>query len=336
MASSQGEASTSTIVEPGNQSLPPELFIVLLENMPDYMMPYVWCNFRSVCKAWKAEIEKVFRKEYLPKTTIFFQLRSTHFFQSHLIFDRFSDKDTQLRAIFHPHPFRPWSPDLWKEIRNMVSNMKPTVRRPLREISGVVTVENVAVGDPAMEGLEVHYTNEELSMLWKPVMSQLMGDEVRLRREACKIIEEQYNLEKKSEANNTKPNPETESEAKTQDDNTRGTKRNLDPDNEPQAKRVKLDPDMKPEAKAAELDPDSKPKVLAKKVALYFFLRSSTALRAVMAQVRESRLRKQYTMGGEVFKSAEDHDGVPSKYDIDIITREVRKGFRSSAYFMEL
>ncbi|KAI1210780.1 uncharacterized protein F4807DRAFT_459619 [Annulohypoxylon truncatum] len=333
MASSQDQASASTAVEPYKQPFPPEVFIVLVENMPDYMLPYLWCKFRQVCKAWKAEVEKAFLEKYLAKTKVIIKPPYDRF-ESELHFSRVSKGDGEQRAFFKSEYLQPGYFMPVVKINSMVPQANPTLYRPFPGIVILVKMENVAISDPAMEGFMVDRQRKELSFLWKPMMNQLMGDELRFRREACKMIESAQSPAQKPEVKNTKPGPDTESDAKTPGDKTHTTKRKSESDEELQVKKINLGPEVKPEAKVTTLQHDAQFEASRKKVQLYMLLRSEK-FRAVMNQVRESRLRKQYAACGDEFVSIEDHDGIPWDDDVTRVMSETRLRFRSPGFFLE-
>ncbi|KAI1454780.1 hypothetical protein F4805DRAFT_477278 [Annulohypoxylon moriforme] len=282
MASSQGQASTGTSMELYKQHFPPEVFIVLLKNMPDYMVPYIWCTFRLVCKDWKAETEKVFREKYLSRMKIVVSSRYD-LTQSELNFSRLSKDDAELRAFFHLNPADSILFHGLVGVESKVSQAT-TLYRPLNSPVTLATMGNVAISDPMLEEFVVDLETGEVSFLWIPMMNQLMGDEIRFRRGACKIVESSQH----------------------------------------------------PKDETTKLEPNAEVEAMGKKVALYMVLRNNESMRAVVNQVRASRLRKQYALCGDTFVSTLDHVGVPISDPITELILSVRRRFRYSAYFLEL
>ncbi|KAI1412347.1 hypothetical protein F5Y13DRAFT_190342 [Hypoxylon sp. FL1857] len=171
--------------------LPPKVIALMIKVLPDYLVPHVW-KLRFVCKSWKAEVEKAFREEYLPKTSIrLFQsadlggLVATH--RLSLEFHRFSEGDNAAHAIFRPGLLSDRTGSL--DLVQLMARLSPTAHGTLVNVVHKVTMENIATGDPALEGFGVDRVAQEVYFLWKPMVSQLMGDEIRLRRRTFQLVE---------------------------------------------------------------------------------------------------------------------------------------------------
>ncbi|KAI0884913.1 uncharacterized protein GGS22DRAFT_189125 [Annulohypoxylon maeteangense] len=328
---SQDQISASVAVEPYKQPLPPEVFIILLKNLPDYMMPYLWCNFRRVCKSWKAEIERIFREKCLPRTKVVINHPRTGG-GGHLLFSRLSQDDAKLRAYFYTDP----SDSLF--ITRAYPNIPEqpyTLYRPKDGTMSLVQMKDVAISDPVMEDFVADQKNHEVSFLWMPMMDQLMGDEIRFRREACKIVEAGRNLKEKPKANDTEPGSGTMSEITAQDDGAHATETVLEYTDKHDVGKITVVILTKAKTTATKLEPDAGFDVKRKKIEFYMLLRSPH-FRGVINQVRESRLRKQYALCGDEFVSIRDHDEVPLHDDASKIMLDIRLRFRTPGYFMEL
>ncbi|KAI1091430.1 hypothetical protein F5B19DRAFT_493346 [Rostrohypoxylon terebratum] len=195
MASNQDQASVGAEVEHPKRHFPPELATAMIRSSPDYMMPYIWCTFRLVCKAWKAETEKAFREIYLPKVKLMYKFGVFHV-EGQYYFDRLSEDDAKERAFFRLDSTKPASP-LQDQFGSMIERPMSTLYRPDSTMHFAV-VDNVAISDTALESVLVDLKNKEVSFLWMPMMNQLMSEEVHFRREACKAVDLGYGKSKEA------------------------------------------------------------------------------------------------------------------------------------------
>ncbi|OTA52364.1 hypothetical protein K449DRAFT_403004 [Hypoxylon sp. EC38] len=176
---------------PNTLHLPVEIIGHLISVLPEYMIPYLWWKLRCVCKSWKAEVERAFRIKYLTNTSIIFDTIPLGVSPStvHLSFEfnRLSEDDDAIRAYFLPK-----SADNvgFEEFAHEALQTNPAPYRTFNHIHHQVTMAGVAISDPDLEGFNLDQGRREVSVLWKPMISQLMGDELRLRRQACKLIKE--------------------------------------------------------------------------------------------------------------------------------------------------
>ena len=75
----QGQPAQSTTVAPANhQRLLPELMRMIIKELGEFKNPddlvWLWFGARHVSKHFMDEIEKIFHKVHLPKTTLFFNM----------------------------------------------------------------------------------------------------------------------------------------------------------------------------------------------------------------------------------------------------------------------
>ncbi|KAI0843650.1 hypothetical protein F5Y06DRAFT_302742 [Hypoxylon sp. FL0890] len=171
---------------PETLSLPPEFIARMIEVVPDYMMPYVWWKLRSVCKSWKAEVEKAFREKYLPTTTITFHINvETETVARPFVyeFSRVSKRSDAARAFFRPYRGESRGFQPHETLRGPFP-----VHRPFDNLFHQVEMANIAVSDPALEGFIADHRQQEISVLWTPMISQLMAEEIRIRRRAAEMV----------------------------------------------------------------------------------------------------------------------------------------------------
>ncbi|KAI0112736.1 hypothetical protein F4776DRAFT_674123 [Hypoxylon sp. NC0597] len=180
---------------PQTLCLPPEVIGNLISILPEYMMPCVWWKLRSVCQSWKAEVERAFRTKYLTDTIIVFHQftpvpvgEATDATHLTFEFDRLSASEDgdAIRAFFRA---RLDDPMKFEVLVNAASQRTPTAYQTFDSIHHQVTMAGIATSDPALEGFELDSDRAEVSVLWKPMISQLMGDELRLRRRASELAE---------------------------------------------------------------------------------------------------------------------------------------------------
>ncbi|KAI0900669.1 hypothetical protein F4806DRAFT_504348 [Annulohypoxylon nitens] len=187
MASNQDQASAVAEVEAPKARFPPCVVLIMIRSAPDYMMPYMWCTFRLVCKTWKVETEKAFREIYLSKAKLLL-MPEIRELKAQYVFHRLSQGNNQERAFFRIDFTN-------SNLRDLFPSMRQRPMTTLYRRDGsmyFIAVDNVAISDPALEKFYVDSGNGEVSFLWMPMMNQLMGEEFHLRREACKAVDRDY------------------------------------------------------------------------------------------------------------------------------------------------
>ncbi|KAI1400753.1 hypothetical protein F4819DRAFT_487326 [Hypoxylon fuscum] len=177
------QVASSAVASASNQlPLPNELTLQMFVDLPEYLLPYLWCNFRHVCKSWKQFVEEAFIKRHLATITIDLAFSDLRFEPAlTFAFDRISETNNECAFFRLVH-------DEMSDFTDMTAEIRRTEFHPFKKIFyHQVTMANVATGDPGLECLLVY--PREISFLWKPMLNQLLGEEIRLRRLAYRLIQ---------------------------------------------------------------------------------------------------------------------------------------------------
>ncbi|KAI1473807.1 hypothetical protein F4774DRAFT_423856 [Daldinia eschscholtzii] len=170
---------------------PPEINNMITKLLLEDPMFCAWFQLRSVCRYWKAEIERLFRAKYLSNTSI--SVHEPYDLVKKLEFDRVLEDN--VTAVFKmPDRERP-SFNYWTE----------EVISPEYVFNGtfyLVTVADEACSDPKLHGIQVNSEAKSVSLPWVPMMSQLLGDEVRLRRRAISMCSQETQPTRRPETPN--------------------------------------------------------------------------------------------------------------------------------------
>ncbi|KAK6955645.1 hypothetical protein Daesc_003287 [Daldinia eschscholtzii] len=162
------------------EGLPPEINNMITKLLLEDPMFCAWFQLRSVCRYWKAEIERLFRAKYLSNTNI--SVHNSYSLVEKLEFDRVLEDN--VTAVFKI-PDRKYSFfNYW--IEEVIS--------PECIFYGtfyLVTVADEACSDPKLHGIQVDSEAKSVSLPWVPMMNQLLGDEVRLRRRAISMCSQE-------------------------------------------------------------------------------------------------------------------------------------------------
>ncbi|KAI0385574.1 hypothetical protein F5Y04DRAFT_276909 [Hypomontagnella monticulosa] len=180
--------------QPKRHPLPTEIILQIIHQAiagtGDYMLPHVWYNFRGVSKLWQVETEKLLMRKHLPSTTIRIRERpGSHLDPINLTFDRVEEANGRQRVVFTA--IRE-TDDYFEETRrfkNLIAAQTWKPYRPFYDKWHQVTVRNVATGDPPLEELRLDEQRREVSMLLHPMLGQLFGVELQLRRRARDLYE---------------------------------------------------------------------------------------------------------------------------------------------------
>ncbi|KAI1471665.1 uncharacterized protein F4812DRAFT_455772 [Daldinia caldariorum] len=169
-------------------NIPQELYDIIIKRLLEDTSMCAWFKLRSICRSWKAEIEKLFAKKYLSKTTI--EVFDDGVSSFSMKFDSLLENDTV--AVFKSSD----SAFTGRNLRSLVRGAT-TVEGLFERSFHLVTVADEACSDPKLDGLQVNIAEGTASLPWIPMMSQVLGDEVRLRRRTVAICD-----------SGTQPNPQ--------------------------------------------------------------------------------------------------------------------------------
>ncbi|KAI1802325.1 hypothetical protein F4811DRAFT_404760 [Daldinia bambusicola] len=161
--------------------LPTELNNMITKLLLEDANFCAWFKLRFVSRFWKKEIEQEFARKYLSKTTIDFVEGDLLLFSMEL--DSLLEQDTV--AVFK-------APDPLADMRKMLTRLANEATSPERLFESnfyLVTVADEACSDPKLDGLQANTEEGTISLPWIPMMSQVLGDEVRLRRRTVAICD---------------------------------------------------------------------------------------------------------------------------------------------------
>ncbi|KAI0440690.1 hypothetical protein F4803DRAFT_577364 [Xylaria telfairii] len=151
------QLSTPTRREPEDLYIPPELFSIILNQIPGPDWPEVWFSMRAVCRVWRVEVEKLFVKRYLPSMTI-------SVWQGSSLLKYASRGDSGERALFEVNNSLNW--DLAAVLLSM----------PDTEGKRKIWLPDLGMSEYSdLVDIQVDNDERRISILWLPTVNKLFA-----------------------------------------------------------------------------------------------------------------------------------------------------------------
>ncbi|KAI0851905.1 hypothetical protein F5Y00DRAFT_258861 [Daldinia vernicosa] len=163
--------------------MPLEVQFLIVNSVSEEYFPEAWFAFRLVCKAWKAEIEKTFLQKYIGKTYITLSNLGCRI----RILECVAISRDRNNALFTMEG--PKQALAYGYFGHLAKGAVTPPEADIDRIYHLGMIVGMACTDPKLEGIEIDFEQETISIPWIPMINQLLGDEVRLRRRAVKILD---------------------------------------------------------------------------------------------------------------------------------------------------